>query len=273
MSDDAGGTRLREDVAGPPPAVAAPPRRGGDGPRSHRPREDGARAWLRRLSTVLMITGTLLLIDAGLTVVWQEPVSAAYAWFNQDQLHGQLEELEVDAAGLSPVEIRALRDLATDRRRIAYLARRLERETESGQAVGEIELPTIDEDFVIVHGSGTQALRKGPGIYDATRFPGVPGTSAIAGHRTTYGAPFNDIDALEEGDRITVTMPYARFDYTVERTEIVEPTAVEVIDDVSYDRLVLSACHPLYSAAQRIVVFAELEEVTPRGPALLKPRT
>ncbi|MEJ7782833.1 MAG: sortase, partial [Solirubrobacteraceae bacterium] len=70
-------------------------------------------------------------------------------------------------------------------------------------------------------------------------------------------------------DTVTVTMPYAEFEYSVERTEIVEPTATEVIDPVSFDRLVLSACHPLYSAAQRIVVFAKLERVTPTGPALL----
>lgn len=247
-------------------ATASPPvnkRRAG--------RSGGARDVLRRLSTVLMITGFLLLVDAGLTVVWQEPVSAAYAWFNQGELEASLEELEVelDDGGLSALERQALEDLGTDELRLAYLARRLERQSDAGDAVGRLELPSIDEDFVVVHGTDTQSLRKGPGLYDATRFPGVPGTSAIAGHRTTYGAPFNNIDALEDGDRITVTMPYARFDYTVEKTEIVKPTATEVIDDVGYDRLVLSACHPLYSAAQRIVVFAELERVTPRGPALL----
>lgn len=234
-------------------------------------RSGGARDWLRRVSTVLMITGFLLLADAGLTIVWQEPVSSALAWFDQGELENQLAqlELELDDGGLSEVERRALDGLETDELRIAYLARRLERQTENGEAVGRLDLPSIDEDFVVVHGSDTEALRKGPGLYDATRFPGVPGTTAIAGHRTTYGAPFHDIDALEEGDTVTVTMPYAEFEYSVERTEIVEPTATEVIDDVSFDRLVLSACHPLYSAAQRIVVFAELEQVTPRGPALL----
>ncbi|HEV2821189.1 MAG TPA: class E sortase [Solirubrobacteraceae bacterium] len=247
-------------------ATASPPSR-----KRRAEQSGGARDWLRRLSTVLMITGFLLLADAGLTVIWQEPVSAAYAWFNQGELEASLEELELEFGdgGLSALERQALEDLGTDELRLAYLARRLERQSDVGEAVGRLELPSIGEDFVVVHGTDTQSLRKGPGIYDATRFPGVPGTSAIAGHRTTYGAPFNNIDALEDGDRITVTMPYARFDYKVEKTEIVKPTATEVIDDVGYDRLVLSACHPLYSAAQRIVVFAELERVTPRGPALL----
>jgi sortase A len=83
---------------------------------------------------------------------------------------------------------------------------------------------------------------------------------AIAGHRTTYGAPFRRVDDLGRGDRIELRMPYGRFVYRVERTRIVPPTEVSVTARVSYDRLVLSACHPLYSAAQRIVVFARLEE-------------
>jgi sortase A len=90
---------------------------------------------------------------------------------------------------------------------------------------------------------------------------------AIAGHRTTYGAPFRKIDKVRKGDDITVTMPYGRFTYRVERTRIVAPTAVWVTQRVSYDRLILSACHPLYSAAKRIVVFARLIRSAPRGAA------
>ena len=82
---------------------------------------------------------------------------------------------------------------------------------------------------------------------------------AIAGHRTTYGAPFRRIDQLERGDRIELRMPYGRFVYRVERTRIVPPTETSVTARVAYDRLVLSACHPLYSAAKRIIVFARLE--------------
>jgi sortase A len=90
---------------------------------------------------------------------------------------------------------------------------------------------------------------------------------AIAGHRTTYGAPFHDLDDLERGDQIELVMPYGRFEYRVERTRIVPPTATWVTDRVDHDRLVLSACHPLYSAAQRIVVFAEEVRAQGRGPA------
>jgi sortase A len=90
---------------------------------------------------------------------------------------------------------------------------------------------------------------------------------AIAGHRTTYLAPFRHIDALKPGDRIVLSMPYGKFTYTVQYHRIVLPTALWVTNDVGYDRLVLSACNPLYSAAQRIIVFAKLSQVEPQGAA------
>jgi sortase A len=90
---------------------------------------------------------------------------------------------------------------------------------------------------------------------------------AIAGHRTTYLAPFRYLNELRPGDPIVVTMPYGKFTYSVQYQRIVKPTQVSVIDDVGYDRLVLSACNPLYSAAQRIIIFARLKAVQPRGPA------
>jgi sortase A len=117
---------------------------------------------------------------------------------------------------------------------------------------------------VVVHGTGTGDLRKGPGHYPDTPLPGERGTVAIAGHRTTYGAPFRNVDKLERGDRIELAMPYGQFTYRVERTQIVPPTALWVTDRVRFDRLVLSACHPLYSAAERIIVFARLEGAAPR---------
>ena len=130
-----------------------------------------------------------------------------------------------------------------------------------------LALPRIGLEAVVVEGTDGASLRNGPGHYPDTPLPGVRGTVGIAGHRTTYGAPFRDIADLRPGDPVHVRMPYATFTYEVERTRIVAPTAVEVVRRVSYDRLVLSACHPLYSAAQRIVVFARLVRAEPRGAA------
>jgi sortase A len=224
-----------------------------------------ARRVIRIVSTVLILAGGLLLLDAGLTVVWQEPVSAIYGRINQGKLGGELKELETTP--LPPIERRALQRLPDDDKRLAFLARTFRRRAKDGEAVGRIRIPRIGANYVVVDGTKAGDLRKGPGLYEQTPFPGAGGTTAIAGHRTTYGAPFRRVDQLKQGNRIIVTMPYGEFTYTVERLRIVLPTALWVINRVSYDRLVLSACHPLYSAAKRIIVFARLTGAKPRGAA------
>jgi sortase A len=231
---------------------------------------------LRALSTVLIVAGGLILIDAALTLLWQEPVTALQTRLRQDGLRGDLRALE--RSGPTRLEARALAGLRDDRRRIAFLARSLDERTAAGAAVGRIEIPRLGADFVMVKGSDPADLRKGPGVYDQTALPGVPGTTAVAGHRTTYMAPFRHIDDLRRGDRITVEMPYATFTYRVEGARIVDPDALWILKKVRYDRLVLSACHPLFSAAHRIVVFARLARVVPLrvargGQPIEKPAT
>lgn len=222
---------------------------------------------LRALSTVLVVAGVLMLVDAALTLLWQEPVSAVYARIVQGQLGGDLERLQ--SRKPTALDLAALGKLASERRRMAFLARRLRADSTGGAAVGRIRIDRIDADFVLVNGTDGDDLRKGPGIYDDVPFPGAPGTTAIAGHRTTYAAPFRKLDKLERGDNVVVEMPYGVFTYEVEKTRIVAPTEVSVINRVRFDRLVLSACHPLYSAAQRIVVFARLVAAQARGAAVL----
>ena len=212
---------------------------------------------LRALSAAMIVAGLVLLADAAVTLLWQEPVSAVYAGIQQGRLSDRLDELE--RAPLAPAEQRALERIPDPARRLAFRARALDRRLDPGDAMGRIVMPSIGVSEVFVEGTGAGDLRRGPGHYPATPLPGERGTVAIAGHRTTYGAPFRDIDDLERGDRIELRMPYGRFAYRVERTRIVPPTEVSVTARVAYDRLVLSACHPLYSAAERIVVFARLE--------------
>ena len=224
------------------------------------------RRLLRAVSTVLIAAGLLMLLDAGLTVAWQEPVTALLAKLRQNQLGDDLDRLE--RAEPTPLERRALEHLTTDRQRIAFLARSLRRRLDEGDAAGRIRIRKIDASYVIVKGTDPAALRKGPGVYDHTPFPGARGTTGIAGHRTTYLAPFRHIDRLGRGDDIEVDMPYATFHYTVQRRQIVTPDSIWIIRRVGYDRLVLSACHPLYSAAKRIVVFARLASVQQRSDSL-----
>ena len=223
------------------------------------------RAVLGALSTALIVAGTLLLADACATLLWQEPVSAVYAHLRQGKLEKRLEVL--DAAKPTEIERRALVKLPDPKRRLAFAARSFDRRTSAGDPLGKIAIPRIGVSAVFVEGTAGDDLRNGPGHYPDTPLPGESGTVGIAGHRTTYGAWFRKIDQLRGGDTITLTLPYGRFTYKVERTQIVPPTAVWVTQRVSYDRLILSACHPLYSAAKRIVVFARLTGATPRGAA------
>jgi sortase A len=192
------------------------------------------RAVLRFVASVMMVSGTLLIADAAATLLWQEPVSAFVAERQQDSL----KRLLVDPP--APVERRVRR-----------------RQPLPGDAIGKLEIPAIGVSEYVVEGTDTGNLRKGPGHYPETPLPGEPGTVAVAGHRTTYGAPFRDLDDVKRGDEIIFDTPFGRFIYRVERTKIVDDQDLSVLEPVGYKRLMLSACHPLYSAAQRIIVFAE----------------
>lgn len=219
------------------------------------------RSFFRALGTALLIAGMALILDALLTVVWQEPISYAYAKVVSGQVDDQLGELEAQGPGSS--EVAALEALATRDQRIAYLARSVRRRVGPGEPIARISIPKIKLKRTVVNGTDTASLRKGPGLIESTELPGLGGTTAIAGHRTTYGAPFHDIDRLRKGDKIVVGTPYGNFVYAVDRKRIVKPTDTWVLERIGRERLVLSACHPLYSAAQRIIVFGELVRYRP----------
>ena len=223
------------------------------------------RRLIRDISSVLILSGLLLVLDAGVTLVWQEPVTAAIGLVLRGQVNDRY--LSYRTAPLSPVDRTVLTHLQTHPERVAFLARQLDRQIRTGDAVGRILIPTIGAGYTVVQGTDELSLEKGPGHYPGTSLPGLGRTVAIAGHRTTYLAPFRRINELHPGARIVVRMSYGRFVYRVQHLQIVSPTALWVTHDVGYDRLVLSACNPLYSAAQRIIVFARLQSVHPLGPA------
>jgi sortase A len=201
---------------------------------------------LRGVSTLLIITGLLLLTDTAATLLWQEPVTAAIAVVERSQL---------DRHWLTwrPAP------LPSSQRRIAYLASREQRQIRPGQAMGRLAIPSLGASYLIVQGTDASSLEMGPGHYPSTALPGQGRTVAVAGHRTTFLAPFRHLDSLRRGARILVAMPYARFVYVVQYRRVVAPTAWWITRDAGYDRLVLSACDPLFSAARRLVVFARLE--------------
>src|SRR3954453_16827727 len=224
------------------------------------------RRGLRPLSTLLLVVGLLLLADAAITLLWKEPLSAIYAPLQQRKLDDGLAKL--DSTEPSATDRKVLSHLDGLERKLAYAARALNRRTDDAQPLGRIRMRKIGVDAVVVAGTGTAALRRGPGHYPGTPLPGARGAVASAGHRPTYGAWFRPLNQLDPGDTVELSMPYGRFTYSVQQRKILPPTATWVTHRVGYDRLVLSACHPLYSAAKRIVVFAKLVRTKPRNDRL-----
>jgi sortase A len=194
------------------------------------------RVVLRFVASVMMVSGILLISDAGITLLWQEPVSA---YFSERQ------QVKLEKALVDPP------------------ARVVRKEPLRGDALGKLLIPSIGVSEYVVEGTDADNLRKGPGHYPDTPLPGQHGTSAIAGHRTTYGAPFRNLDKLKHNDRIVLELPYGTFIYRVDKTQVVDDSALWVTRSVGHPQLVLTACHPLYSAAQRIVAFARLTERRP----------
>jgi sortase A len=232
-------------------------------------RTPAARA-LRAFAVLLIVLGALALLDAVVTLLWQEPISALIATIRQDHLRGDLRAAE--RAAPTPLERRALASLPDQRARIAFLAAELERHSHDGAAVGRIAIPRIGASYVVVDGTDTDDLISGPGVYRETHFPGISGTTAIAGHRTTYLAPFREINLLRPGDRILLYMPYAHFTYTVTGQRVVWPSDVSAaVAQVGYSRLVLSACTPLFTAEKRLLVYARLTRTVPVGAARVLP--
>ncbi len=216
---------------------------------------------MRRLghiaSIALITAGLVVIADVGITLAYKEPLSSIYSSIKQEEAASQLSSLEAQYP--TRADRLAIAGVRGSKRQIEVLARRFAAQVSTGEAIGRIIAPAMAGlNMVVIQGTDTTSLEKGPGHYPETPFPGQGGTVAIAGHRTTYLAPFRHIDSMRPGDQITLEMPYAHFIYRVQRTAIVEPTDVGIVRAVGYERLVLSACNPLYSAAQRYVVFARL---------------
>ncbi len=130
-----------------------------------------------------------------------------------------------------------------------------------GEPLGIIQIPAIGVSKVFFEGVELDVLSSGPGHYEGTPLPGQEGNAGIAGHRTTYGAPFNRIDELGEGDEIIISYANgSQFTYVYNTTVIVAPDRTDVLEYKFDNRLTLTACNPKYSAAERIVVSALLQE-------------
>jgi sortase A len=227
-------------------------------------------ARIRRAGTILAILGVLIAGYALLVVVWRDPVTGLYAQWRQDRLASSLAR-EYSAYGATlptgPIVWQPAKNAPHVREPLpstAASARRFEKGLEPGQALGRILISRLSLNAVVVNGTNwLHDLSQGPGRYPSTSLPGLDRTTAIAGHRTTFGAWFRHIDKLRRHDIITIELPYGTFRYEVLGYEIVPASDWAITRDRGYDQLVLSACHPLYSSSHRWVVFARLRSVVP----------
>jgi sortase A len=206
----------------------------------------------RALLLAGLVLGLVVCADGVATIVWQEPLTALMQSRDQAALRDDLGRLQRTFAAAGRVGPRESATQRIEREAGALLDSR-----PAGRALGSIRIPRIGLKSVFVESTGHDALTKGPGHYKGTTLPGLPGTVGLAGHRTTYGAPFRHVDNLPKGSRIEVRMPYGRFIYRVTGTQITTPDdAAALRSRTGAHLLVLTACHPLYSAAKRIVVTA-----------------
>lgn len=221
---------------------------------------------LRILGTFLALAGALTLVWALLVWQWQDPFTALYTKWKQQQLTSEYDELDRSFSGAISND-----SLSAQRRSIALAAKRYRRTAKRGQAIGRLRIPRMGVNMIFVNGTDQQTLKKGPGRDGRTFMPGESRLVYIAGHRTTYLAPFSDIDALRDGDRITIDVPYGTFIYSVTRHRIVRATDLSVLKSPRHEVLELQACHPRFFASHRYIAYARLFRVEPRGGAPYEP--
>lgn len=214
---------------------------------------------IRRISTLVILAGLGLLAWTGTVYVWKDPFTAAYTAFEQRRLQSSLEQTfdEWRPVASPPTQTRPVTKLVDVRREAnAYQAA-----IGPGDAVARIEIPRLDLDVVVVNGTDAGTLRSGPGRHLDTSMPGSGELVYVAGHRTTFGAPFSDIDQLGRGDRIFVELPYATIEYRVTEERIVDRRELSVLKSRGREELVLQACHPRFFASQRYLVYARPVQV------------
>jgi sortase A len=217
----------------------------------------------RILGSLLIVAGALTLTWVVLVWRWQDPFTALYTHFEQAQLSKNYER---QASAYRPRPTHG--DLASVQREVAGEARAYRRTLKTGAAVGRLRIGRIGLNMVVVQGTDHATLKKGPGHYTGSALPGEGHLIYVAGHRTTYLAPFASINNIRAGDYINFEVPYGTFTYRVTRHYVVADNAVAVLEDKGSEILRLQACHPRFFATHRYLVDAKLVNVAPRsGPA------
>jgi sortase A len=225
----------------------------------------------RAAGLVLAGVGVLTLIWVLVVWQWQDPFTALYTTWQQHRLESQLNhEFQAYAPPRAPA--RVLLNTTAEVRTLELTAARLRRTTGVGQAIGRIVIPRLSLNMIVVNGTNEGSLTRGPGRDLHSYMPGQNRLVYIAGHRTTFLAPFAHIDQIRPGDPITLKMPYGTFLYRAARHLIVPATDMAVLRSPRHELLALQACNPRFFATQRYIVYARLVAVQMRDGGLLSGR-
>ena len=216
---------------------------------------------MRIASRLLIGAGVLLLVWAIVVWRWQDPFTGLYTHWKQHELGRALDR---EFAAYTPSAAARGLALAARRDAVSTEAARFRRSTHAGEAIGRIVIKRIGLNMILVDGTNESSLQKGPGRDLRSYMPGQSRLVYIAGHRTTYLAPFSHIDAIRPGDLVRLQMPYATFTYRATTHRIVPADDMAVLRSPHHELLELQACHPRFFATHRYIVYAKLVAMKPR---------
>lgn len=226
------------------------------------------RRFARILGIALAAIGVLTLAWVIVVWQWQDPFTGLYTRWEQHKLAQQLQHEFATQPGPKFV---GNESLAAEVRAIELAAARFRHASTGGQAIGRIIIPRLGLNMVLVNGTDETSLERGPGRDLRSYMPGQNRLVYIAGHRTTFLAPFAEINEIQPGDRIWLEMPYGRFVYRAFRHVIVPADDLAVLRSPRHELLALQACHPRFFATHRYIVYAHLVDVSPRRGAPVQP--
>jgi sortase A len=217
---------------------------------------------LRILGTLMVVGGVGTLVWVLVVWQWQDPFTSLYTRFKQHQLAASYNRR---VARFGTLHLQPGASLAAVKREIALEARRYRRRAKRGEAIARIKIPRIGLNMIVVNGTDHDSLKRGPGRDLRTYMPGQNQLVYIAGHRTTYLAPFSHIDSLRRGDSVTLELPYATFQYRITGHVVVPADDLSRLHSRGYEVLALQACHPRFFATHRYIAYARPIRLQPRG--------
>jgi sortase A len=221
----------------------------------------------RITGTLMIVAGLLSIAWALLVWQWQDPFTAIYTKYQQHKLASTFAHRFADYRPPAAAPHSTKSPAKSERAAIAAAARAYRLSLHEGEPVGRLIVPRLHLKSIVVNGTSHDDLTKGPGRELHTFMPGENELVYVAGHRTTYLAPFAKIDTLRPGDPVTFELPYATFQYEITGHRIVTADDLAVLRTHHHEELVLQACHPRFFATHRYLAYARLVRVVPRDGA------